>query len=49
MDLDIQTAMMGSDREPQEFGFYPAQPLQGGGTTGQYGYPGWLGWSSDAQ
>lgn len=47
--LDIQTAMMGSDREPQEFGFYPAQPLQGGGTTGQYGYPGWLGWSSDAQ
>lgn len=47
--LDIQTAMGASDREPQEFGFYPAQPLQGGGTTGQYGYPGWLGWSSDAQ
>ena len=46
---NIQTAMTGSDREPQEFGFYPAQPIQGGGSTGQYGYPGWLGWSSDAQ
>ncbi len=45
----IRTAMEASDREPQEFGFYPAQSLQGGGTTGQYGYPGWLGWSSDAQ
>lgn len=45
----IKTAMMGSDRENQEYGFYPAQPIQGGGSTGQYGYPGWLGWSSDAQ
>lgn len=47
--LDINTAMAGSDREPQEFGFYPAQPIQSGGQTGQYGYPGWPGWQSDGQ
>ena len=47
--LDIQIAMGASDREPQEFGFYPAQPIQGSGATSSYGYPGWLGWSSDAQ
>jgi hypothetical protein len=46
---NIAIAMGASDREDQEFGFYPAQPIQGGGGTGQYGYPGWLGWSSDSQ
>ena len=45
---DIQVAMEGSDREPQEFGIYPATALSGGGSTGvgTYGYPGWPGWSS---
>lgn len=46
---DIQEAMGSSDREKQEFGFYPASPLQGGGGSsggGMYGYPGWSGWSS---
>lgn len=45
---DIQEAMGSSDREYQEFGFYPAQPVQGGGDSGSgggYGYPGWPGWS----
>lgn len=45
----IQEAMGASDREYQEFGFYPAGALQGGtsndGMTGTYGYPGWNGWS----
>jgi hypothetical protein len=45
----IKIAMGASDREPQEFGFYPAQPIQGGGQTGQYGYPGWFGWQSDGR
>lgn len=46
---DIQSAMESSDREAVEFGFYPAQPIQGGATdgggTGTYGYPGFPGWS----
>ena len=45
---DIQVAMGASDREYQEFGFYPAQPLQGGttdSTSGLWSYPGWPGWS----
>lgn len=45
---DIQDAMGSSDREYQEFGFYPASPVQGGsgeGSGGSYGYPGWPGWS----
>lgn len=44
----IQEAMGASDREYQEFGFYPANPLQGGSSdsaTGLWGYPGWPGWS----
>ena len=46
---DIQSAMGSSDREYQEFGFYPAQPIQGGGgesgNAGSWGsYPGWPGW-----
>jgi len=45
---DIQEAMGASDRELQEFGFYPSQSIQGGGPmTGGYGYVGWQGWSSD--
>lgn len=46
---DIEEAMGSSDREYQEFGFYPAQPIQGGGSeggnAGTWGYPGWPGWS----
>lgn len=45
---NIQEAMGSSDREYQEFGFYPASPLQGGTSdtaTGLWGYPGWPGWS----
>ncbi|MHB8666754.1 MAG: hypothetical protein ACYC7B_04440 [Burkholderiales bacterium] len=44
---DIQSAMGSSDREYQEFGFYPSAAIQGGGdsgSTGAYGYPGWPGW-----
>jgi hypothetical protein len=43
----IQEAMGSSDREYQEFGFYPAQPIQGGygePGVGTWGYPGWPGW-----
>lgn len=44
---DIQTAMGSSDREAEEFGFSPAQPIQGGGwSEGGYGYAGWPGWTS---
>jgi len=44
---DIQEAMGASDREPQEFGFAPSNPLHGGiGGTGGHGYPGWWGWQS---
>ena len=47
---DVQEALGASDREYQEFGFAPtsgiASPGMGGG-TGAYGYPGWIGWSSD--
>jgi hypothetical protein len=44
---DIQIALGQSDREPQSFGIYPADPIQGGGSSGagSHGYPGWLGWS----
>lgn len=47
---DIQGAMGSSDREYQEFGFFPSNPIQGGGgdaggNTGTWGYPGWPGWS----
>jgi len=46
---DIQSAMESSDREYNEMGFYPAQPIQGGasegGGAGTFGYPGWPGWS----
>lgn len=44
----IQEAMGASDREYQEFGFFPGDPIQGGtsdGATGLWGYPGWPGWS----
>lgn len=44
---DIQLAMGSSDREAEEFGFSPAQPIQGGGyQEGGYGYGGWPGWTS---
>jgi len=45
--INIQKAMGASDREYNEFGFYPAQPLQGGfgePGSGTWGYPGWPGW-----
>lgn len=45
---DIQTAMMASDRERQEFGFYPESSIQGWGPNsgvGTFGYVGWPGWS----
>jgi hypothetical protein len=43
----IQEALGASDREYQEFGFYPGQPIQGGyGSIGTHGYPGWPGWTS---
>jgi len=42
----IQLAMGASDRENQEFGFYPSEPLAGSGTSSG-SYPGWLGWSND--
>lgn len=45
--LSIQQAMESSDREYQEFGFYPTQPVQGGygePGVGTWGYPGWPGW-----
>lgn len=45
---DIQTAMGASDREYQEFGFSPENPIQGGGfSEGGTSYPGWPGWSSN--
>jgi len=45
---DIQEALGASDREYQEFGISPQQSLVSGGPTiGGYGYPGWMGWSSD--
>lgn len=45
---DVQEALGASDREYQEFGFAPQQSLVSGGpTVGGYGYPGWMGWSSD--
>jgi len=47
--LDIQEAMGASDRETQEFGFYPAESLQGGQGAGGYNYPGWIGWTSTGQ
>ena len=45
---DIQEAMVGSDREPQEYSVYPAESLQGTGSTqpGGYSYVGWEGWRS---
>ncbi len=46
--LAIRRAMGSSDREYQEFGMYPASPIQGGygdGMTGAHGYPGHPGWS----
>jgi len=45
---DIQMAMGASDREYQEFGFYPSAPITGGsgegGGVGTWGYPGWPSW-----
>ena len=46
---DIQRALGSNDREIQEFGFFPASPLQGVGPStggGTFGYPGWPGWTS---
>jgi len=42
---DIKEALGASDREDQEFGMYPADPIQDRG-VGSNGYPGWPGWSS---
>jgi hypothetical protein len=46
---NIQEAMGASDREPQSFGIYPADSLQGAGgnPASGYGYVGWPGWSSN--
>lgn len=45
---DMNELMGASDREDQEFGMYPAEPVTGGGPqVGGYGYPGWQGWTSD--
>lgn len=44
----IQMAMGASDRELQEFGFYPENSIQGGSGgsgAGANAYPGWPGWS----
>lgn len=45
---DVKIAMGSSDREKQEFGFYPDRPIQGGygSGTGGYTYVGWPGWTS---
>ena len=48
--MDIQTALVESDREIQSFGISPLDPIQGAGgmgPAGGYGYPGWPGWSSN--
>lgn len=45
---DIRLAMESSDRERQEFGFYPSSSIQGWGPNsgvGTFGYVGWPGWS----
>ena len=42
---DIQDALMGSDREPQEFSIYPANSLQG--KSSSWNYPGWPGWTNN--
>lgn len=47
-EADIQLAMLSSDRERQEFGFYPESSIQGWGPNsgvGTFGYVGWPGWS----
>lgn len=47
---DVQEALGASDREDQEYGFAPSQGLANpgmGGGTGSYGFPGWIGWTSD--
>ena len=45
---DMNELMGASDREDQEFGMFPAEPITGGGPqVGGYGYPGWQGWTSD--
>ena len=41
----IKEALGASDREDQEFGFYPADAMQSG-TGGGYDYVGWPGWSN---
>lgn len=43
---DIKEAMGASDREPQEFGIYPSEPVTGSGGLGAYSYPGWPGWTN---
>jgi len=40
----IKDALGASDREDQEFGFYPADAMQSG-CEGGYDYTGWPGWS----
>lgn len=48
--MQIANALGSADRELNEFGFFPSEPIQGGGIgvsgTGSWGYPGWPGWSS---
>jgi hypothetical protein len=41
----IKDALGASDREDQEFGFYPADAMQSG-CEGGYDYTGWPGWTS---
>ena len=43
---DVKEAMEASDREPQEFGMYPSEPITGSGGLGAYSYPGWPGWTN---
>jgi hypothetical protein len=43
---DVKEAMEASDREPQEFGMYPAEPITGAPNPGSFTYPGWPGWTN---
>jgi hypothetical protein len=43
---DIKDALGASDRETQDFGISPSEPITGGSGLGGYSYPGWQGWSN---